>query len=722
MTVSMSVCGKAGALGNLKTPALSSVIKKYYSTFSTKPLPPNYFKHGQHHDSRAEQQREQRELFVNVLDANATKRDAKQYLARFQSEKKQAKEQTKLKAELQRGAQSPGLSDNVKRAGVNLGSLYTPSRAIAETPLFVQQQDLANNQQNDVPQQLHVALVCLKSPEDIDDQTMEGLAITLAQLVKLDMRLIIVLDSSADQIQPGDESESSGVWIGSNVRAFRKLLYAQALRLSAAIGRHSPDEGRFVPGALEFRVDGAASTSTSEADARVAIPELLLDPLKRGLIPILPPLAYTESGRLSRISSTNVMKALTQKLISTNEVDSQDHSLAPNGILLDRIIVLDAIGGIPSRTRGDGAHVFINLEQEFDAIEQELTDYVMIARDHAKPEMRRKSYVYEQHRTNLEMTQQCLSQLPSSSSAMIITPQEAASSARRPSDQDDPMPMGSAGTRRRKNSLIHNLLTNKPMVSSSLPVARLPHEAKPEGGMPQPEVVLASTLIKRGMPLTIIPSPDPAQGWQRPDPPNFTTSLDLETDPRVDLPRLVHLIEDSFRRKLDVQAYLNRIRGRIAGLIVAGNYEGCAILTWETPPSAAVPPSPRNATDNQIGTPPITSVSDPSRLVPYLDKFAVLQSSQGSSNVADILFQSMVRSCFPTGVCWRSRGNNPVNKWYFERCAGSWKLPRPPPAGGGSEWTAFWTGEDVVQDTQRWRDYVEVCASIQPSWATPVKA
>jgi amino-acid N-acetyltransferase len=711
------------------------VIKTYYSTASTQPAANKIAQ--QHHDNQAEQQRE---LFVNVLNANATKRDAKQYLARFQAEKKHAAESAKLKVEAERNGPSSILSDNLRRSGVNLGSLYTPSRAIAETPVFVQRADVNVDHQHDRSQQLHVALVCLKSPEDIDDKTMEGLAITLAQLVKLDMRLIIVLDSCADQLQPGDEDgKSSEVWIGSNVRAFRKLLYAQALRLSAAIGRHSPDEGRFVPGALEFRVDGAASTSCSEVDARVAIPELLLDPLKRGLIPILPPLAYTESGRLSRVSSTNVMAALTQKLESMNAAESQDHPLAPNGILLDRIIVLDTIGGIPSKNRGDGAHVFINLEQEFDAIEQELTDYATAARDHAKPEMRRRSYVYEQHRTNLEMIQQCLSQLPSSSSAVIITPQEAASSSRKHRDHDDATSLGSAGTRRRKNSLIHNLLTNKPMVSSSLPAARLPHETHPEGGIPQPEVVQASTLIKRGMPLTIIPTPDPVRGWIAPGSdsssatPDTTTSLDLETDPRVDLPRLVHLIEDSFRRKLDVQAYLDRIRGRIAGLIVAGNYEGCAILTWETPPSAAA-----HAVRGAGG--PATA-TDPARLVPYLDKFAVLQSSQGSSNVADILFQSMVRSCFPDGVCWRSRGNNPVNKWYFERCAGSWKLPKEPPppaqlaspsgssAGGdggerrsaaaGSEWTAFWTGEDVVQDLQRWRDYVEVCGSIQPSWSSP---
>jgi amino-acid N-acetyltransferase len=188
------------------------------------------------------------------------------------------------------------------------------------------------------------------------------------------------------------------------------------------------------------------------------------------------------------------------------------------------------------------------------------------------------------------------------------------------------------------------------------------------------------------MPLTIIPAADKGLGWQVPA--NGKTSLSLEDDPQVDLPRLVHLIEDSFRRKLDVRDYLSRIQNRIAGLIIAGEYEGGAILTWEMPP----------------GT------TDPDRLVPYLDKFAVLSSSQGSSGVADIVFQSMVRTCFPNGVCWRSRKDNPVNKWYFERSDGTWQIP-------DTNWTMFWTGGGVVEDEERWRNYVGVCRDVQPSWA-----
>jgi amino-acid N-acetyltransferase len=169
-------------------------------------------------------------------------------------------------------------------------------------------------------------------------------------------------------------------------------------------------------------------------------------------------------------------------------------------------------------------------------------------------------------------------------------------------------------------------------------------------------------------------------------------------DPRIDLPRLVHLIEDSFSRKLDLRHYMDRVNGRLAGLIIAGEYEGGAILTWETPP----------------GMPDYGSPEGISRMVPYLDKFAVLKRSQGAGGVADMVFNAMVRTCFPNGVCWRSRRNNPVNKWYFERSRGTWKLH-------DSNWTMFWTTEGVPENEQTFKDYEGVCRSIEPSWADKQK-
>jgi amino-acid N-acetyltransferase len=153
------------------------------------------------------------------------------------------------------------------------------------------------------------------------------------------------------------------------------------------------------------------------------------------------------------------------------------------------------------------------------------------------------------------------------------------------------------------------------------------------------------------------------------------------------------LIEDSFNRKLDINDYLNRVRNRLAGVIIAGEYEGGAVLTWELPP----------------GVPDDGSPESRARMVPYLDKFAVLKRSQGGSS-ADLVFKAMVRDCFPRGVAWRSRKNNPVNKWYFERSRGTWKLPK-------TGWTMFWTTPDLSLENQTFLDYAAVCKEIEPSWA-----
>ena len=588
----------------------------------------------------------QRELFMDVLSANATKRDAKQYLARFKKPPLPGPKPPDAQAE--RNARHRRDQDRLERMGVNLGGLYAPSRAIANSPQFTRE-DVKEKAALAPKQTLHAALICLRAPETLDDQTLEGLALTLAQLVKLDMRIVLVLDPMDVASKPVSE--------------LRSLFAEQAERLLQAIRRHSPEASRLITGAIEIP-DGS-----HDAPAHVPLPSLLMEPLKRSVIPIVPSLAYSQSGQLTVVPAGTVMAALTKQLSSVAPPDTGYHTS------LDRVIVLDPAGGIPSRDRGDHAHVFINLQQEFDGIEDELSGYA----DACQQVESMKTF--EQHQAHLRMLNDCLRMLPPASSGLIISPHEAATSSQAISAQE---PTLGAGTRRQKNTLIHNLLTNKPMVSSSLPTARLP--PTPRDADAPPKAGATATLVKHGMPLTIVPAADRALGWITPE--NGHTSLDLANDLRVDLPRLVHLINDSFRRKLDVESYLDRIRGRTAGLIIAGNYEGGAILTWEVPPHAS---------------------DAPSRLVPYLDKFAVLQSSQGSSGVADILFQAMVRTCFPNGVCWRSRKDNPVNKWYFERAAGSWQIPQ-------TGWTMFWTGEGVVEDEERWRDYVGVCESVQPTW------
>lgn len=458
---------------------------------------------------------------------------------------------------------------------------------------------------------------------------------------------------------------------------------------------------------------------------------LLLAPLRRRMIPVIAPVGLiSDTQKLIHVVANEVILALTREFsgIQTANLAEEDPeevaqkiSTIQNQISLDRIIVLDPLGGIPSTDRSHGSHVFINLEQEFEAIRKDLLDtanntphheksaeHSMLASDPSSnltsnnpssksftDELMPDAPITQQlgvtteenefsdiniHIENLELLRNSLVLLPSSSSAFLTTPSAVANSQSRP-------PIESRGprvrTRRQRNPLIHNLLTDKPVFSSSLPLNRSPSASGQSlfaGINSSP-----ATFFKRGMPVSIVPNPF-ERTWTPPSTSN--ASIDL-SDPRIDLSRLIYLIEDSFNRKIDVPHYLYRIKDRVAGIIIAGEYEGGAILTWESPP----------------GFP----AHDVDHMVPYLDKFAVLKRSQGAGGVADIVFKAMVRDCFPGGVCWRSRTSNPVNKWYFERAKGTWKIPR-------TNWTMFWTTEGVESGKGVFLDYEAVCKAVVPSW------
>ncbi|QDS69416.1 hypothetical protein FKW77_005138 [Venturia effusa] len=581
---------------------------------------------------------------------------------------------------------------------------------------------------------LHVAVVKIRGVEDLDDDILSGVGLTLVQLAKLGLQTVLVVD--CDQAAIPEE-------LGLYTQHWKDVM-DQCRRIAKAIQEHSKVGARVVDQAL------VVSTVEDEMPCRVQVrggvevqfADLVLKTLKGGCIPIIPPIGYDSNGARQTVRPDSVMLALTRelaglespKMLGSNPEatieSTRDAIKSRQNISLDRIIVLDPIGGIPASKRSDNSHIFINLDQEYQEVRNELgTDGTA---PHETVESKGKSLLGAsnpftksvesemaqplgsnrppsiqadtvsrptRHITNLDLIHRCLSLLPPTSSALLTTPYEAASSALL-STMSEPHATN-VGTRRKRNPLIHNLLTDKPVVSSSLPTARLT-SAEPNAAV---RPLTPATFFKRGMPLTIIPDPrdsaDGSIGWKPPGPKG--TTLRLESDPRIDFQRLLYLIEDSFGRKLDARHYLRRIEGKIAGIIVAGEYEGGAILTWEYPPTRV----------GEAGSRPP---------VPYLDKFAVLRRWQGSGGVADIVFNAMVRSCFPDGVVWRSRVDNPVNKWYFERSVGTWKLPH------GSQWCMFWTGKGIsnceeetaeisIEKDRRWQDYVAVCSGIEPSWA-----
>ncbi|KAJ2119737.1 Amino-acid acetyltransferase, mitochondrial, partial [Coemansia sp. RSA 921] len=133
------------------------------------------------------------------------------------------------------------------------------------------------------------------------------------------------------------------------------------------------------------------------------------------------------------------------------------------------------------------------------------------------------------------------------------------------------------------------------------------------------------------------------------------------------VPRLRSLLESSFKRTLDAGQYFERLRQlQSAGgveIIVAGDYQGAVIVTHEAVAGA--------------------------ESLPYLDKFAVLPSAQGTG-MADILWAQLRRTC--PSCMWRSRNDNGVNKWYFDRSSGHVRAPAQP---GATQWVFFWYQSSV---------------------------
>ncbi|KAI1168228.1 hypothetical protein F5B18DRAFT_597563 [Nemania serpens] len=607
-------------------------------------------------ESQKLKKRKERDFLVSILETSVTKRDAKAYMNRFVPflERKWT---TGFKQRATPRTHVKGNSPALDPSATLVGSVNTSDGATGLT-----QQGPKSEQDLTIQEPLFVALVKFRAPESVNDTTFDGVAKTLTQLKTLGLVSIVVVDCEGD---------------GQDDVTRRKTATAQARRMATAIDSYDTPGARVIDPPITIAEQDERPTSPfTSRDLFIGNPNELMAALQDDLIPIIPSLGYTVDTRVRKpVNVNDVIVALTRQLSGLQFVQIPDDEYPMTKISraaeVYRIIILDPLGGIPAKNRATGRHLFLNLEHEFPEVQADLE----ACADQGTPgEHADKA----RHLENAKLAKDALSLLPPTSSAVITTPQEAARE-RRP--EDNVIDLALVGTRRGQNPLIHSLLTDKPIRSSSLPTERFTRITSSTGTC---QIGSLTTLAKRGMPLTIFPDPKTTP-WKPPQPGQSSINL---TDPCIDLPRLVHLIEDSFGRKLDLEHYLKRVNGNLAGIIIAGEYEGGALLTWEMPP----------------GT------SDPSRRVPYLDKFAVLRKSQGAGGVADIVFNAMVRDCFPTGVCWRSRKDNPVNKWYFERSRGSLKLR-------DMNWTMFWTTPKLALDEGRFHDYEAVCRGIEPSWA-----
>lgn len=133
---------------------------------------------------------------------------------------------------------------------------------------------------------------------------------------------------------------------------------------------------------------------------------------------------------------------------------------------IDKFFILNNAGGIPSGERNDNAHVFINLSQELEHLSSSLSHNIstLTKREPRSQNLlhRMEVYVkkdeissleceYHDHLENLLLMDKVLSNLAATATGLITTVKAAALSSDR------------------KNPLVYNLLTDRSLISSSLP-------------------------------------------------------------------------------------------------------------------------------------------------------------------------------------------------------------------------------------------------------------
>lgn len=533
-----------------------------------------------------------RDLILSILKSTTTKREAKLYLSRYPC---YIDECQRDRLDNLPGLQAGEISLPLKR-DVSHGS-KSPRKA--KTTVL----DAGETKYK------HLRLVIIKiANTGLLQNDIKGIARTIQRLSALGASPLVVIDepqcgeSRNDPMNRSISQSSTAFQLAKNISRLEGSLFNPSSTICSDV-------------------------FTSKSGRVTAEPNQLLESLFHNIVPIvLPNVFITESSNIRRLRGHESLRILSQCL-----------SMHPAHVSVEKIVIVDEFGGIPSIERDHASHVYINLKQELSDITLELHI------GHLDPTVR------DRHLSNLTNMRAVLQIVTNDKNANdttgIVTSPEVMSS------KDDQV-----------NSVIYNVLTDRPIISSSLPSNLIP--------LPQ----LSTSIIKLGYEVKIF-------GDNSTELP-FTMDR-LFKEKAIDEGKLTSLIEDSFGKALNAKEYYKRIDSNLATVVVLGDYDGAAIVTWEA------------VGNNRIA---------------YLDKFAIASRFQGLPSLADIIFKALL-SCHKKELIWRSRLTNPVNKWYFERSRGSFVIPETP-------WRCFFYSASKSSKLQRGNleDYSTIVRKIPSSF------
>lgn len=533
---------------------------------------------------------------MSILRANPSLRDTRSYLNSF-------------------GSRLPASPPPVVKPDQALPSAIPTESKTKELHPPDSQQQLHSPVVASILNPIHRRTALIKIQGPFTDRQLDSIATGMAYLEKLGLVSVIVVEN--DSMPRGEDGE-------------RAALVEETMRVVSALEKQGA-KARPVLGAI-VRLGPKPGEEDSTELRDYAVPEAHTFPsdlvhirsaLRAGEIPVVPPLALDSFCRSIRIGANDVIAALARGMIEAAAVDDSrqiDATEAPSeevDLTPLRLMIINKEGGVPSYARSGMPHLLINLTSEYSYIHDTFDE--------------RWRGSHPTALSNLSLARTCLAYMPPSSSAIMVS-------------------------HRSPSSLIANLITNKPAVSSSLPHALLQGNRKLMPYTP--------TLLRRGLPVRVIRSAA-----------------------EIDKQKMKVLLEQSFRRTLDEEPFWERLEKDLDYVIVAGDYAGAAIVTTER-------------------------ASPSSRPITYLDKFAVLPSHQGDGTV-DFLWVALHDESYGLGLAfsanpnggkegkgegcdlvWRSRADNPINKWYFERSSGHLRM---------GKWVLFWCDAEKRLKTEEGR-------------------
>ena len=563
---------------------------------------------------------------MSILRANPSLRDSRSYLASF-GLRPQLQLPPSQETKLSISNPSPDLSSP-------LNSIQLAHEDPKPSPVVA---SILN------PIYRRTALVKIQGP--FTDNQLDSITRGLVYLEKLGLVSVIVVEN--DEQPRGEQDERSSI-------------IDEVMRIVTSLEKQG-SRARPVVGAIVKL--GPRTEDTPSSDPNFTPPETHTIPsdlipirsaLSAGEIPVIAPFALDSFCRSVRVDANDVIAGLARGMVEASSLNKQP----PQGGSFDhfdqvdltplRLMIINREGGVPSYARSGYPHLLINLTSEYNHIHETFDSRW----NHSNPTAL----------SNLALARTCLAYMPSTSSAVMVS-------------------------HKSPSSLIGNLITNKPAVSSSLPHALLQGNRKLTPHTP--------TLLRHGLPIQV-----------------------LRSVAEIDKKKLNTLLEQSFNRTLDDDSFYKRLSVSLDYIIVAGDYAGAAIVT--------------NEQSSKIPTP-----------ISYLDKFAVLPSHQGDGTV-DFLWVALHDESYGLGLpfaanpnggkggkgegrdlVWRSRSNNPINKWYFERSTGHLRM---------GSWVLFWCdGEKRIKTEEgrrgspglsfveeweegRLNDWAEVIPKIPSSW------